>query len=123
LLDSHEFTKYDLAQLYRARWNAEVLFKMSKQHLGLGDYQLLRYRGIERHLHLVLIAHLLAHLAAAAADVQALPADAMKPLRLPSIPQLKQLLRSKLFDDAVASLENGQRYRHVAKKIKQLFEL
>lgn len=109
---------------YRSRWPIEVLFKMSKQHLGLGDYQLLRYRGVERHLHLVLIAHLLlTHLAAETADAQAPPPDCTKPLRLPSIPQLKQLLRSKLFDDAVASLENSQRYRHVAKKIKQLFEL
>jgi SRSO17 transposase len=109
---------------YRSRWPIEVLFKMSKQHLGLGDYQLLRYRGVERHLHLVLIAHLLlTHLAAEAVDAQALSADATKPLRLPGISQLKQLLRSKLFDDAVASLENGKRYRDVAKKIKQLFEL
>jgi hypothetical protein len=40
------------------------LFKMSKQHLGLGDYQVLRYRGVERYLHLVMIAYLLlTHLA------------------------------------------------------------
>lgn len=49
---------------YLSRWGIEVLFKMSKQHLGLGDYQMLRYRGIERYLCLVLIAHLLlTHLA------------------------------------------------------------
>jgi hypothetical protein len=97
---------------------------MSKQHLGLGDYQLLRYRGVERHLHLVLLAPLLlTHLAAEAVDAKAPPSDATPPRRLPSILPLKQLLRSKLFDDAVASLENSQRYRHLAKKIKQLFEL
>ena len=43
----------------------EVLFKATKQNLGLGDYQFLRYRAVERYLHLVMIAHLLlTHLAA-----------------------------------------------------------
>ena len=31
---------------YQQRWGIEVLFKMAKQHLGLGDYQFLRYRAI-----------------------------------------------------------------------------
>jgi hypothetical protein len=35
---------------YLKRWPIEVLFKESKQYLGLGDYQVLRYRGIERYL-------------------------------------------------------------------------
>ena len=30
-----------LIEHYRNRWQIEILFKMSKQHLGLGDYQLL----------------------------------------------------------------------------------
>jgi hypothetical protein len=44
---------------YLKRWSIDVLFKESKQYLGLGDYQTLRYRGVVRYLHLVLIAHLL----------------------------------------------------------------
>jgi hypothetical protein len=36
LLDSHEFTKYDLAQLYRARWNAELDLKSLKQTMQMG---------------------------------------------------------------------------------------
>ena len=57
---------------YLNRWPIEVLFKESKQYLGLGDYQMLRYRGIERYLHLVLIAHLLlTHLGGVAQGAQA----------------------------------------------------
>lgn len=57
---------------YLTRWPIEVLFKESKQYLGLGDYQMLRYRGVVRYLHLALIAHLLlTHLGGAAQGAQA----------------------------------------------------
>ena len=53
-----------LIEHYRNRWQIEILFKIAKQHLGLGDYQFLRYTAVERYLHLVLISHqLLTHLA------------------------------------------------------------
>ena len=69
---------------YLHRWPIEVLFKATKQNLGLGDYQYLRHRAVERYLHLVMIAHLLlTHLAtgkfnqgpysSAAAQTQAVP--------------------------------------------------
>jgi hypothetical protein len=107
---------------YLARWGIEVFFKMSKQYLGLGDYQLLRYRGIERYLCLVLIAYLLlTHLAVTEADAQA-PLDRKK-LSLPSIPQLQQRLRSKLWDDVISGLETGKRDRATARKLKLLIQL
>jgi hypothetical protein len=46
-----------LIEHYRNRWPIEIFFKMSKQHLGLGDYQCLRYTAVERYLHLVLTSH------------------------------------------------------------------
>ena len=105
---------------YLNRWGIEVLFKMSKQHLGLGDYQLLRYRGIERYLCLVMLAYLLlTHLAIA--DAKA-PVDA-KDLPLPSIPKLQELFRGKLWDDIISSLESGKRDKAAARKIKQLIQL
>ena len=66
------FSRSKLGRLrFQGRWVIEVFFKMSKQHLGLGDYHLLRYRGIERYLCLVLIAHLLlTHLAFDAPDAK-----------------------------------------------------
>lgn len=104
---------------YLARWGIEVFFKMSKQYLGLGDYQLLRYRGIERYLCLVLIAHLLlTHLALRELDAQA--KRGQRDLRLPSVPQLQELLRRKLWDDVIDSLASAKRYKAVARKIKEV---
>jgi DDE superfamily endonuclease len=107
---------------YLNRWPIEVLFKESKQYLGLGDYQIMRYRGIERYLHLVLIAHLLlTHLGGVAQGAQAL--DKNKPLDLPSVPQLQLLLREKLWDDTINSMEQGTRNRRIGKKLKQVIQL
>ena len=105
---------------YVNRWGIEVLFKMSKQHLGLGDYQLLRYRGIERYLCLVLIAYLLlTHLAILQADAQANSNE----LKLPSIPQLQEELRSQLWDDVISGLESSKRHKTTARKIKDIIQL
>lgn len=108
---------------YLNRWPIEVLFKMSKQHLGLGDYQFLRYRAVERYLHLVLIAHLLlTHLAARGLGAQA-DAKTNDPLRLPSVLEMQQTLRELLWDDAVNAMQNSSRNQKVAKKIKELMIL
>jgi SRSO17 transposase len=107
---------------YLDRWPIEVLFKESKQYLGLGDYQMLRYRGVVNYLHLVLIAHLLlTHLGGVAQGAQAAEKD--KPLDLPSVPQLQLLLREKLWDDTIDSMEQGIRYRRIGKKLKQVILL
>ncbi len=109
---------------YLIRWGIEVFFKMSKQYLGLGDYQVLRYRAVERYLHLVLIAYLLlTHLGATSPDAQADCRNDDKPLRLPSVPKLQQNLRLKLWEDAIQTMENGVRYRQIAKKVKALILL
>ena len=109
---------------YMARWGIEVLYKMSKQYLGLGDYQLLRYRAVERYLHLVLIAHLLlTHLAVTAPGAQADAKGKRDPLRLPSVPQMQERLRTALWDDAIQTMEKGTRHRRVAKRIKELIQL
>jgi hypothetical protein len=104
---------------YLIRWGIELLFKMSKQYLGLGDYQMLEYRGVVRYLHLVLIAYLLLTHLAITADAQAC-AERLKPLRLPSILQLQQTLRNQLWDDVIQHLESGKRTRAAARKIKDL---
>jgi SRSO17 transposase len=104
---------------YLVRWNIELLFKMSKQYLGLGDYQLLTYRGVVRYLHLVLIAYLLLTHLALVADAKAC-AERLTPLRLPGIPQLQQHLRSQLWDALIVRLENSPKTRPGARKIKEL---
>jgi SRSO17 transposase len=107
---------------YLCRWGIEVFFKMSKQHLGLGDYHLLRYRGIERYLCLVLIAYLLlTHQALPGPGAKAKPNERAE-LRLLSIPQLQQQLRHRLWNDVIRSLEGGKRTRLAAKKLKEVIQ-
>ena len=97
---------------------------MAKPHLGLGDYQVLRYRAVERYLHLVFIAHLLlTHLALTASDAQAEIKNTRHDLRLPSIPQLQQRLRETLVREALANLEKRPRLRSFARKMKELFAM
>jgi IS4 transposase len=42
-----------IVRRYLKRWAIEVMIKEQKQHLGLGDYRVWRYRAIVRHLCLV----------------------------------------------------------------------
>jgi SRSO17 transposase len=107
---------------YVKRWSIEVFFKESKQYLGLGDYQLLRYRGIVRYLHLVLIAHLLLTHLGIAQGAQA-KCDKTKPLDLPSVPQLQVVLREKIWDDTINNMEKGSRNRRVGQKLKDVILL
>jgi hypothetical protein len=108
---------------YLNRWPIELLFKMSKQYRGLGDYQVLRYRGVVRYLHLVLIAGLLlTHLALRAPDVQA-DVKGRKELRLPSVPELQVRLRGLLWDNVVKDLEKGKKTRAAAKKVREVIML
>jgi hypothetical protein len=108
---------------YFQRWPIEVLFKMSKQYLGLGDYQVLRYRGVVRYLHLVLIAYLLlTHLALNESSAQAAIKEQAE-LRLPSIPELQVKLRRMLWENLITNMEKGSRTRSAARKLKEAMML
>jgi len=108
---------------YLQRWGIEVFFKMSKQNLGLGDYHLLRYRGIERYLCLVLIAHLLlTHLALDAPDAKA-KLKTRAELRLPSVPQLQHDLRCQLWNHVLDGLAKNKTTRRAAKKLREAIQL
>jgi len=107
-----------LIEHYRHRWPIEILFKMSKQHLGLGDYQFLRYTAVARYLHLVMISHhLLTHLAMDRLGEKALR-NGCGELRLPSIEQMQGILRNMLIEDRIKSLSDGTKYAGVARKLK-----
>lgn len=117
------WSKFTVLSHYLRRWGIEIFFKMSKQHLGLGDYHLLRYRGIERYLCLVLIAHLLlTHLALDAPDAQA-QRKRRGDMHLPSIPQLQQDLRRRLWNHVLDGLARNKTTRRAAKKIREAIAL
>jgi hypothetical protein len=108
---------------YLKRWGIEVFWKTSKQNLGLGDYQFLRYRAVERYLHLVLIAHLLlTHLGITAPDAQANQKDKHKELPLPSVPQLQQNLRALLLNAVLRNMERGSQQRRITQKLKDILQ-
>ena len=44
----------------RLRWEVEVFFRRSKQHLGFGDYRVRRWQAIEKYILLVWIAYMIA---------------------------------------------------------------
>lgn len=46
-----------LVQLSGLRWPIETCFEESKQHLGLGDYQVRSWRGWHHHMTLCILAH------------------------------------------------------------------
>ena len=103
---------------YRNRWQSEILFKMSKQHLGLGDYQLLRYTAVERYRHLVMISHqFLTHLARDRAGAKE-QRNGRNVLRLVSVEKMQTILRNMWFEDRIKSLADGSKYRTVEKKLK-----
>lgn len=43
--------------LYSRRWVIETFYRDAKQHLGMGDCQLRRYKGIRRYWYLVFLAY------------------------------------------------------------------
>jgi|GEM_PF-539508 len=109
-----------LIEHYRNRWPIEILFKMSKQHLGLGDYQILRYTAVERYLHLVMISHhLLTHLAMDRPGAKEL-CKGRDMLRLSSVQQMQDVLRNMLIADRIKSFSEGSKYKGIARKLKTL---
>jgi SRSO17 transposase len=109
-----------LVEHYRNRWPIEILFKMSKQHLGLGDYQFLRYTAVARYLHLVMIAHhLLTHLAVERSGEKAV-LQGRDALRLPGVERMQSVLRGLIFDDCVSSLTTSKKDKALGRKIKKL---
>ena len=108
-----------LIEHYRNRWQIEILFKMSKQHLGLGDYQCLRYTAVERYLHLVMISHqFLTHLARDRSGEKD-QRNGRETLRLVSVEKMQTILRNMLLEDRIKSLADGKKYRNLAKKMKK----
>jgi hypothetical protein len=70
-----------------------------------------------------MIAHLLlTHLGANEPGGQA-DCHENDPLRLPSVPRLEQVLRSKLWDDTIHAMEKGSRNRRPGKKLQEIIQL
>jgi len=54
--DMLSLTTYQILTIYSYRWQIELFFKELKSYLGLGDYQVLSFRSIVRHVDTVIMA-------------------------------------------------------------------
>lgn len=104
---------------YLKRWAVELLIKDEKQHLGLGDYRVKRYRAVVRHLHLVELAYAcLTHLALREPGAQGHTKNGT--LRLPPISQLKARMHQVVWQEAVETVVRHSREKPVIRRLEQL---
>ena len=106
---------------YLKRWAIEVMIKEQKQHLGLGDYRVWRYRAIVRHLCLVDSAYAcLTHVGLNDQRAQGHKNDTKDMLSLPPISQLKARMRHIVWNQEV---QNVIKVSHDKKVIRRLEKL
>ena len=105
---------------YRKRWAIELLIKDEKQQLGLGDYRVLRYEAIVRHLSLVDCAYgCLTHLALKERSEQG-QSKQQKVLRLPAISLLKSRMRQAIWQETVEDVIKRSHEGPVIRRLENL---
>lgn len=105
---------------YLKRWAVELLIKDEKQQLGLGDYRVLRYRAVVRHLHLVDIAYAcLTRLAIDGQDEQGCR-QRQNVLRLPPISRLKARMRQIVWQEAMQDVIKHTHEKPVLRRLEKL---
>ena len=106
---------------YLKRWAIEVMIKEQKQHLGLGDYRVWRYRAIVRHLCLVDSAYAcLTHVGINSQRAQGYKNDTKDMLSLSPISQLKARMHQIVWNQEV---QNVIKVSHDKKVIRRLEKL
>ena len=106
-----------IVAIYEKRWNIEVLFKELRGTLGLGSYQMQKLRGIERHLHVVCLTHLvLTHHSLSAAGAQARKANEQVPL--PTLTQRREVLRDTIRIEQITRFVNRIKHKNIRKRVR-----
>jgi len=105
---------------YLRRWSIEMLIKDEKQHLGLGDYRVRRYRAVVRHLHLVDCAYAcLTHMGIKAYRAQG-QHKTKKVLRLEPISKLKDRMRRIVWQENVQDVIKYSHEKPVIRRLEKL---
>lgn len=105
---------------YLKRWAIELLIKDQKQHLGLGDYRVLRYRAVDRHLHLVDVAYAcLTHLALSEPGAQG-HRKHTRMLHLPPISELKARMRQVVWQEGIRDVIHHAHEKPVIRRLERL---
>ncbi len=106
---------------YLKRWAIEVMIKEQKQHLGLGDYRVWRYRAIVRHLSLVDSAYAcLTHVGLNDQRAQGHKNDTKNMLSLPPISQLKTRMQEIVWDQEVQNVIKVSHDKKVVRRLEKL---
>lgn len=106
---------------YLKRWAIEVMIKEQKQHLGLGDYRVWRYRAIVRHLCLVDSAYAcLTHVGIDDQRAQGDTNDTKEMLSLPPINQLKARMHQIVWRQEVQNVIKVSHDKNVIRRLEKL---
>jgi hypothetical protein len=105
---------------YLKRWSIEMLIKDEKQHLGLGDYRVIRYQAIVRHLHLVDVAYAcLTHAGIKTCRAQG-QTENKKVLRLEPVSKLKDRMRQIVWQENVQDAIKHSHEKPVIRRLEKL---
>ena len=105
---------------YLKRWSIEMLIKDEKQHLGLSDYRVIRYRAIVRHLHLVDVAYAcLTHAGIKARRAQGQNKNE-RVLRLEPVSKLKDRMRQIVWQENVQDVIKHSHEKPVIRRLEKL---
>jgi SRSO17 transposase len=105
---------------YLRRWSIEMLIKDEKQHLGLGDYRVLRYQAVVRHLRLVDCAYVcLTHVGIKTYSAQG-QNKSKKVLRLEPISKLKDRMRRIVWQQNVQDVIKHSHEKPVICRLEKL---
>ena len=106
---------------YLKRWAIEVMIKEQKQHLGLGDYRVWRYRAIVRHLCLVDSAYAcLTHVGLKDHRAQGDKKKTKTMLSLPPIRHLKTRMHEIVWHQEVQNVINVSHDKKVIRRLEKL---
>jgi hypothetical protein len=108
----------DIVATYERRWAIEVLFKELKGTFGLGEYQMQKRQGIERHLHLCGLAHLaLTHHSLRVVGEKAKHAN--KDVLLPRFQERLDAMRREVRVDNIERFVKRIRHEKIRRRVRE----
>ena len=110
-----------IVRRYLKRWAIEVMIKEQKQHLGLGDYRVWRYRAVVRHLSLVDSAYAcLTHVGIQDQRAQGDKNETKEMLSVPPISQLKARMHQIIWHQEVQNVIKVSHEKTVIRRLEKL---
>ena len=118
--DNFRLSAKSIINCYLKRWAIEMLIRDQKQHLGLGDYRVLRYRAVVRHLHLVDAAYACLTRMGIKTRAEKGHSKKTKVLSLEPISKLKQRMRRVVWQENVKDVIKHSHEKPVIRRLEKL---